>query len=364
MSNHKLFSSNESYRSLLEIQIYQSLMSREWCSHASELAKFNGVDEYTVKTKGKKSMEGYGELKKAFSDVLKAIKVRCPDSIEEVIIKKEKRVRYTGKNDDPFGEERMHCRQQTIEDYARFCRSSLGLLPPGWFSAFFEGTQQLGESRKDFREGHIFIGATHEHNLKNIELLPQFYRHIDGHEVVSFCYASYGKEPEVIVFHPQYIKEYNGRWYVIGPKEGSDYDVDVIPLDRIEGSIVVEEAYTYKAAESGYYQKYFDSIVGVTHEKNRNLMHIVIKTRSRYVHGLIKTNPFHVSLKEICTYSRYDDDKYPYGLISYDLEPNREFLGRIFSFGPDLEVIEPEDLRLEIRYKTERLAWRYGIVTE
>lgn len=357
-----IFSSSDSYYSLLVNQVYQSLMTGEWCSHASELAKFNGISEEEVKEQGKKSFTGYGELKKAFTDVLKALKDRCPSSIEEITFKKEKKVRYTGSDKDPFAEERSHCRQQTIEDYARFCKGSLGLLPPGWFASFFDGTQQLGDAKREVREGNVFIGASHEQNLKNIDLLPQFYRHIENKEVTTFAYATYGNEPQQIVFHPQYLKEYNGRWFVLGYKEGSDRATDVFALDRMEGSIETVDR-EYVAASPGYYTAYFKDIVGVTHEKDREVEHVLIKTRSRYMHGLVRTKPFHASSSEVKPYDSYEDDRYPYGLISYDVEPNREFIGRILTYGPELEVIEPASLREEVRSKVEHLAWRYGIRT-
>lgn len=358
-----LFSSSDSYYSLLVNQVYESLMTREWCSHTTELAKFNGITEAVVKSVGKKSLTGYGELKKAFTSVLKALKVKYPSSIEEVTFKKEKKVRYVGSDNDPFAEERSHCRQQTIEDYARFCKGSLGLLPPGWFSSFFDGTKQLGDAKREVREGNVFIGASHEQSLKNIELLPIFYRHIENKEVTTFQFATFGKQPERIIFHPQYLKEFNDRWFVIGPKQESVHKVDVIPLDRIVGTVDICNEGQYIQAERGFYKKYFGNIVGVTHEDDRHDEHIVIKTRSRYVHGLMKTKPVHTSFTEVTPFSSYDDDRYPYGLISYDLEPNREFIGRIMTFGPDLEVIEPQNLREELKTKAEHLAWRYGIRT-
>lgn len=51
-------------------------------------------------------------------------------------------------------------------------------------------------------------------------------------------------------------------------------------------------------------------------------------------------------------------------MISFDLEPNREFIGRILTFGPDLEVIEPQSIRNGLKTKAEHLAWWYGIRTE
>lgn len=353
-----LYFCGDSYYSLLVNQVYLSLMSGEWCSHTSELAKFNNVDANTVKEKGKKSMEGYSELKKAFTDVLKAIKTRCPESIEEVVFKKEKKVRYVGDNKDPFAEERAYSRKQTVDDYVRFCKGSLGLLPQGWFSAFFEGTRQLGEARQDAREGRIFIGSSHEHILQGIEILPQMYDCIEKEIVVSFDYHQYGKEPERVILHPQFLKEFNGRWFVLGFKEGSKRTADVFALDRIEGHINNINK-DYIRALPGFYNDFFRNIVGVTHELGRKMEHVVVKTHSLYVHGLMKTKPVHSSFAEVCSYSSKDG----YGLISYDVEPNREFIGRILTFGAELEVIEPVALRKEFKIKAERLAQRYGITT-
>lgn len=349
-----LFSSNDSYYSILVNQVYLSLMTGEWCSHSSELAKFNGITEDDVKSLGKKSLTGYGELKKAFTDVLKALKDRCPSSIEEVVFKKEKKVRYTGNNKDPFAEERAYCRKQTIADYARFCKGSLGLLPPGWFSAFFEGTQQLGEAKQDARNGKIFISASHEHILQGIERLPHIYDCIDKEIVISFDYKPYGKEQERVILHPQYLKEFNGRWFVLGYKEGSQRSADVFALDRIEGQ-TNNVKIDYIRALPGFYDDFFKNIVGVTHEPGRKLEHVVVKTHSLYVHGLMKTKPVHSSFVEVCPYSSQDG----YGIISYDIEPNREFIGRILTFGADLEVMEPVALRKEIENKAERLAHVY-----
>lgn len=358
MNYRTLFSSSDSYYSLLVNQIYLSLMTGEWCSHTSELAKFNHVDAITVKEKGKKSMEGYNELKKAFTDVLKALKDRCPSSIEEEVFKKEKKVRYTGNNKDPFAEERAYCRKQTIADYVRFCKGSLGLLPQGWFSAFFEGTQQLGEAKLDARNGKIFIGASHEHILQGIELLPQLYDCIDKEVVVSFDYHPYGKNQEQVILHPQYLKEFNGRWFVLGYKEGSHRFADVFALDRIKGHLNNVNIDNIRA-RPGFYTDFFRNIVGVTHEPGRELEHVVIKTYSLYVHGLMKTKPVHSSFAEICPYSSQDG----YGLISYDVEPNREFIGRILSFGANLEVLEPFALRKEIAINAECLAQVYSITS-
>ena len=55
-----------------------------------------------------------------------------------------------------------------------------------------------------------------EQNLTDIDLLPEFYKAIANKQVFQFDYQPFGQEPFTLVFHPQFIKEYNGRWFVFG----------------------------------------------------------------------------------------------------------------------------------------------------
>lgn len=362
-SGYYSFFENGSCVAQLCVQIYESFISRNWITYAGEMAKHLRVDEsYFVRNTLSKA-EHYSELKKAFAIVLKALRDKVPGSIEDNGKKKGIAYRYVGAIDDPFADERSMSRKQTITDYIRFCKGTIGLLPPGWFSTFFDGTQILGETLKEEREGKLFIGATNEQILKNIDLLPLLYDYIDEEMSISFDYCQFGKQQEHIILHPQYLKEYNGRWFVLGVKEGSKRAVDVYALDRIVSHIEPSEV-KYIPAPSGFFKSYFNDIVGVTHEPDGKIQHIVIKTRSSYIHGLMVTKPFHKSFSELSPYTSHEDDKYPYGLITYDLEPNREFIGKILTFGPDLEVVMPTSLREEIQIKVEHLAWRYGIRTK
>ena len=37
---------------------------------------------------------------------------------------------------------------------------------------------------------------------------------ITARQVVRFSYQRFGQEPFELTFHPQFLKEYNGRWFV------------------------------------------------------------------------------------------------------------------------------------------------------
>ena len=63
--------------------IYSELMKREYVSYADILALYCGRPEGYYNRIACKSEPGYGELKKAFPEVLKALEIACPGSIED-----------------------------------------------------------------------------------------------------------------------------------------------------------------------------------------------------------------------------------------------------------------------------------------
>ena len=74
-------------------------------------------------------------------------------------------------------------------------------------------------------------------NWTNIHLLPVFYKAITDKQVLQFSYQRFGQELFLLTFHPQYLKEYNGRWFVFGDADREPYKAYNVPLDRIVGEV-------------------------------------------------------------------------------------------------------------------------------
>jgi len=347
MSNNNIFGGYGSKAQFVQL-IYQELMKREFVSLADILCIYYGrtPDYYTHHTYN--SEIGYGELKKAFPEVIKALNEKCPGSVvDNGKVGKGKAFKYIGENDDPLAEERKAIVQKSIEDYVVFCKNSAGILPPSWFSAFFENTQLLLEANKEAKEGSVHVCSSLEQNLTNIHLLPVFNKAITEKQVLRFTYQRYGQEPFVLTFHPQYLKEYNGRWFVFGDADREPYKAYNVPLDRIVGEISVVEGVEYIPAEKGFYQDFFKNIIGVTHEKDAKVEQVVIRTKTEYQHGLLLTKPLHHSQQEISPFGEHADGIY--GEVSLTIEPNRELRGKILAYGQYLEVVQPQSLREKIK---------------
>ena len=326
--------------------IYSELMKREFVSYADILALYCNRPKSYYDKMACNSEPGYGELKKAFPEVLKALERVCPGCIEDNGQNKGKAYKYHGENDDPLSEERKAVVQKSVEDYVAFCKASAGILPASWFSSFFENTQLLLDANRETKDGESRISSGLEQNLTNIDLLPVFYKAITNKQVLRFDYHRFGQEAFTLTFHPQFLKEYNGRWFVFGEADREPYQAYNVPLDRIVGEVSEADGVEYIPAPKGFYQEFFNNIIGVTHEKGAKVEEVIIRTKSEYQHGLLLTKPLHHSLEEVLPYGEHDG--LWYGEVKLTIEPNRELRGRILLYGDNLEVISPKSLREQI----------------
>lgn len=338
--------------------IYTELMKREFVSYADVLALYCGRPKGYYDKMACNSEPGYGELKKAFPEVLKALEKACPGCIKDNGLNKGKAYRYIGDNDDPLSEERKAVVQKSVEDYAAFCKASAGILPASWFSSFFENTQLLLDTNRESKDGEVRICSGAEQNLTNIDLLPVFYKAITNKQVLSFDYQPFGQELFTLTFHPQFIKEHNGRWFVFGDADREPYQAYNVPLDRIVGEVCEINDVEYIPAPKGFYQDYFNNIIGVTHEKGAMVEEVIIRTKTEYQHGLLLTKPLHHSQKEIMPFGEHEGGNY--GEVRLTIEPNRELRGRILLYGENLEVISPLSLREQIKEILRRQMQQYS----
>lgn len=193
---------------------------------------------------------------------------------------------------------------------------------------------------------------------ENIDLLPVVNKAITDRQVLRFSYQRYGQEPFELIFHPQFLKEYNGRWFVFGEADREPFQAYNVPLDRIVGDVREVDDVEYIPAPKGFYQEFFRNIIGVTHEKDAKIEQVVIRTKTEYQHGLLLTKPLHHSQKETLPFGEHENGSY--SEVTLTIEPNRELLGKILAYGQFLEVMQPQSLREQIRSIIEQQLLYYS----
>ena len=139
-----------------------------------------------------------------------------------------------------------------------------------------------------------------------------------------------------------------------GKKPEYGYNID---LDRIQSKPRERSLVEYVPAPKHFYYEFFKDIVGVSHKKDAQKEHIVIRARSLYIFKLMDTKPIHQSYIVVKPYAQYVDGEYAES--SVDVEPNNEFFGRILQMGAGLEIVSPESVRDEMAKRVQDLTYLY-----
>lgn len=158
-------------------------------------------------------------------------------------------------------------------------------------------------------------------------------------------YSSRSNNIMSIIFYPFYLKEYKGRWYALGYKDGLN-GVYKLPLDRIRdfsySILPFPDEYSFNPED------YFNDIIGVTRLSGEP-KEIRFLVRNR-IAPYIKTNPLHHSQKQVHLHENGDIE------FTINIIPNREFYDLIFHWQPDIRIITPREVGIQANERVMELA--------
>lgn len=358
MKTNNIFE-GDSYHALFAQVTYKRLMSRKWVTYADIMADYLGLKSSKELTCNVSNCDNYGELKKAFRDIRKAIIEKVGDGcFEDEGNNRNKRFRYIGMENDPLANMRNAKVINNLRQYWKFCQDSAGFFPKSWLEYFFKDCQDLLEMRARKQKGQQVISASLDRILANIEYLPMLYEAIVNKQVLEIDYKPFGGEQETLIFHPHYLKEYNGRWNLFGHAEDHSPENGYnIPLDRIQTKPREKSKIEYIPAPSMFYEQFFKDIVGVSHTKNAAQYDIVIRAHIYYIYKLTETKPIHQPQEIITPWGEHEDGTY--GEFSIHVEVNNELIGRILQMGAGLEIVSPLEVRNLFTQRVKDLAKLY-----
>lgn len=354
---NNLFAGNNSVAKFSRA-IYKRLISRKWFAYSDIIADYEGLASAKDLGYSVSCHEEYSELKKAFTAIRKELKKELGDDfIETGGNNRDKKFRYIGKRKNPLLYLLATAAKDSLEVYFQFCQDSSGFIPESWQDYFLSETLDfLDIGRDNMREVQIMESSA-SRQLKNIELLPYIYECIRDQKVLEISFSAGYSEHRTIIYHPHFLKEFNGRWQIYGytpdAEDGEPNQGFIISLDRIDS--IEELNIPFIEPESIDYTTCFQDIVGFTHVKNVELSDIVIRIYSQYMFNIIDSKPIHKSHKALTPYA----PDLGYGEISYTLRPNNEFYGRVLQMGSDLEIISPQEVREEIAKRIADMNNRY-----
>lgn len=151
------------------------------------------------------------------------------------------------------------------------------------------------------------------------------------------------------VLAPYLLKEFKGRWYILGEmlEESEKVKYQVFGLDRITAIETLKDKFKPSIKNP---KDYFKDIVGVSGWEN-NIEKIKIQfpaSQAKFVISL----PIHESQAILVE----DDNKL---IIQIEIKPNYEFYQKLLSFGPTAKVIEPKSVRDKTIIQLEKTLKQY-----
>jgi predicted DNA-binding transcriptional regulator YafY len=201
-------------------------------------------------------------------------------------------------------------------------------------------------SNLEFRFGiktnreHI-VSFEQNEQLRGLNFLGELIDAAIHHQPLRILYRSYyGVEHNTIV-HPYHLKQFNNRWFLLGLEETdkgtrlSNKALDrIIKFSRANVSFIPNTEINFAT--------YFKDIVGVTVPKEHPIAEKVILKFDKARFPYIVSKPIHPSQEVI------DEEKQ---ILQITVRPNKELESLLFSYGPQVEVLEPQWLREQIEEK-------------
>lgn len=151
--------------------------------------------------------------------------------------------------------------------------------------------------------------------------------------------------------HPYHIKQYNNRWFLIGLNNDEYQSITNVAFDRIVKFDILHKPFIENTIIEDF-DDYFYDIVGVSFPADAKVEDVILKF-SAHRFPYIKAKPIHGSQKVLSENNK---------TIQLKIIPNRELQSIILSFGDDVEVLQPDDLRESIAVKIRNSYRKYELM--
>lgn len=218
-------------------------------------------------------------------------------------------------------------------------------------TALAEQGMSLRESRS-VTDNRKILTAYPEHcedPLHNLRIMAIIDNAMMCSRALCLTYAPSYHESEEHVFHPQYLRVYNGRQYVYGIYENEVENKGLpfvsLPIDRII-SVSINTDVPYRRGVPADYEKLMRDVLGASPNfRQPEVVDVVLRTHSPKVHNLLLSKPLHHSIRETkpCTFAQP-------GELTLHVQQTQELQNWILHYGAGVEVISPAELRTRITH--------------
>lgn len=193
-------------------------------------------------------------------------------------------------------------------------------------------------------EHHIVFDHS---SFKGIEYLSDIQYAIKNHNCLLLKYEKFDLKNHNIQnrnIAPYGLKEYRGRWYLLG----KDIDINefrTFGLDRVKELSITNQRHILPLDFN--INEYFKETIGVTIDKNKPVELIELKT-NKFLGNYIKNLPIHHTQKIV---DETDDSV----VFRFKLQINNEFINELMLYSDDITVIRPLVLRNKLVQRAQQI---------
>ena len=221
-----------------------------------------------------------------------------------------------------------------------------GMPEADWLS---ELAARLNLCMSNHQQVQAVVGFESSIHNKGMEHFTPLFNAIRKKTTVELRYQSFRMtEPQTIIVHPYYLKQYNNRWFLFCCN-GDYTNLSNYPLDRI---LSVKLAHVPYRETDVKFDEYFSDIIGVSRKEGQEPEDVVLRfPKEQYKY--VATKPWHDSQKVI---GEGDGTvtMQMHVIVNYELEQ------KILSFGNYVEVIAPGTLREHIKERLGQALSQYS----
>ena len=212
-----------------------------------------------------------------------------------------------------------------------------------------ELSARLNLCMSNHKEVRAAVGFESSMYNKGMEHFTPLFNAIRKKTTVELRYQSFRMaEPQTLIVHPYYLKQYNNRWFLFCCN--SDYtNLSNYPLDRI---LSVKLAHVPYRDTDIDFDEYFSDMIGVSRRNGQEPEDVVLRfPKDQYKY--VATKPWHGSQKIV-------DENSSTITLQLHVVLNYELEQKILSFGQYVEVISPMTLRERIKDRLSQSLLQYN----
>ena len=224
-----------------------------------------------------------------------------------------------------------------------------------------EGLERLRLGLHSTKRRRPIISLT-KNPLVNTTFFGELFTAISQRVVIELHYHRFSEPDRDRVYHinPYLLREYRSRWYLFGKEVEKDRKM-CFPIDRID-RIVQLPSYKYMDYD-GNQNEIFEDVIGVSIYENEPV-NIIYFWVSDFSADYVLTKPLHESQRNLNKKTEEEfRQQYPSlqggRFFRIDCKRNYELIRELTSYGKELLVLEPSNIREEIKARVKSMGEDY-----